>query len=1460
MQNSPISDRILYILCEHYANPFSNEFDLKKITEEFGEEVSENEEETLKFIFICNRTFKEIQDHFSQVFSELNLTQTELIDFLHKALNKNSLDLAPMIVEQMMGNKKTSFHIGDLNFTKFLFENGNEGPIQQIFELGGDILNLLISAVNNWDSNLHKISPMIMHTEEELGRIFSYLWNPSNILLNMQSAYRVLIFENGQIENNDNFKSLKITTGNKWLRILRLASEIRTENNLSEYLYPLLELYKKINPNKIGIKNYKSINGLITLTSSLKKESSSRAFANASLMTRYYHYDSEKLKYYNDLTLIDINEILIQIVDFVSFIYRQSVEKGNNSSIYDTPSKIKKIHLIEYLKVCTDYDKGLIDKVLSSLSSKDKTPNLWRKPFYEIGDNLYFSIVTLNSPNYSILYEGILIEAGYFPEKNELLLIKTIEEELDEEQIEYKFNKIDFGELQDEHNDYENNLIYELNDYYLFIQAKSYTHPFESDEIDVVIKDIGKTTFQILDKLKFLSKKFNDKPILPIIVSNYNTFTSLSINNISIIDLQLLKNYFLTGSFRRGQISFEKDIKIQREYARIEYYKGEKEFNNNFLNFIANPTPLSTINERLCWKETVITPPKFSPKITVDSIDQISTDDNIHNHLNVLENTLNNKYYYDRDCRTKELYDSSISYSLTNVLHLIAFGDYELSKTKIDLYDILQKYRIEGFGHILISLNDAIGNISYSKIKKDKTFNMSSLKEPDEALKLYSKIFEDNDSPKHIRLNGYEIKKDLFSKNEEKKLISLALSVLSTLGPHNISDERFEDYFLQLAIMKGFKTKYQLNFEFYAACDNLMDTLNFNNKYQRARNFGEEILTIAIDENDHHYGWGILFRCFTYQNSVFEASIYGALYFTSLSRVGVMKYSIITELLYNALKFFRNFKLYDMLEDINKVINEIRLKKYDEQKFKLSYYLSSIYIIKSKPQIFDESLQYLEENFKDIISFDEKGILPWLNYLYNIKRHKDSGFKEFNKPIEKLIERLESLTDSDKVDKLKSNHFGDKESSKIKLINSLIGVLETNTISDFKFEVKHLEVRTNILLPEAIKDNDVDSILLSGIVLNDNSLTYNNKYFSQNTVVRVTPESNKELENKLNNYKYYLVNSIVIEDKQLFVWLFNIHKKVYVLTINNTKDINIKELCEWDYDLMNNWIESKDNFYFDSSKYFDISEQESKYSELLKSLCFSNLELNNSFDEILFTSSIELSEFPANLIINNEDFISSQTAISNVISAEWYIQNGKEFVLKNNFSSTAWIPIDDGDIPINLSFSRFEPILKEAKVEIITSRNILKQIKTDVNIFLAHGELGFKSFKGIYTNHNSESAILYPKELFGKGEIAILFICNSGVSNEDFFANGVTSLCYDILDLGYKAVVAPFWRLDTTIPSYWYEEFINCFKEGYKLSEAVYIANLSLADYKEDISNGFVVPEGKLAMHIYGNPNIKIKL
>lgn len=1457
MKKSPISDRIIFVLHQNYAKPFSKNFNLKKTVKEFGENVTNEEEEVLKFIVICNQYYTEIKKNTIEVFIRLNLTKIEIIDFLHRAINKHLIEIQPKILSQFLDGNDAA-HNDNIEFSKFNQENGSEINVQQIIEIGGDILSFLISCVNEWKPSNELLSPSIGFSDEKFWQLFGYLWYNTNILLNIESSYEILIFENGNIKSNPNFDEFKITTNLKWIKILTQTADIRTRSNLNETSYYLSGIYTKAYKEKLGAKSLSIENGFLNITKGIVKENAIKLSADANIFVRFYHYEREKIKYYDDLTLMDINEVLILIVDFINLISKKlSVKNDDLLSIYDTPSRIKKRDLIQFLIECTDYERVTLERIISAISSSDRKPYLWRKPFYEINNTLYFCLVTLNAPNYSLLVEELISDAGYSTNDSENLLKIFIENELKEERIKYYFNNIDLNTIVSDLIDLTNNLLYELKDYYILIEPLCYNHPIESEEIDDVIKKIGNRTYDLADKVKFLNSKINDKGIIPLMVSNHNALSSLCINNITIFDFQLFKNYFFTGEFRNVQIAFNKNKKIEKEISRIEYYKDEKEFNSNFINFLSSPIPIVSIFQKMIWKEVQVTPDDINIKITVDTIDQIESSDDIYNRLRVLDNALNNKYYYDHDKRKNELYDNSISYSLSNILMSIAFGDYELSKSKIELYTIIKKAKVEGFSHMIYALTNTFSNISYTKVKKDKMFKDIEF-EQDEIFPLLSKIFK-KDGHNEIRLYDFRIKEGLFTKSEEKKLISAALNVLTVLGPKSLADGDFESMFMQIAIIKGFKLKYSLDYEFYAVCNNMVDSLNFNGKYQRARNFSEEVLLISKEEKKHHYGWGILFKCFTYQKNNVEAVIYGALYFTSLLRFSDFKYSIITDSLYNALKFFREFHLHKMMDSVNEILDHIKLKKYDEQKFKLSYYLGRFQTLKDLPDTIDESLVYLQSNLNQIVSFDEKGILPWLNYLYNLKRYKDSGVKEFNKPIEDFIKKLEGELKSDCYKSIKQRHFGSIKENKQNIINSLIGVFETNTSNDFEFEIKHLELPVKLLLTDAIKQTDIESILLSGLVLNDNTLTYDDKYFESNTTTRATLEVCDETKQRLSNYYDYITNNLKLLKNQVFIWVFSHNNVFYLIILTDDNKVSLKELTNWSYANMRAWIKQKENFYFDSKNYFDLTEQEEAYKNSLNTLSFCDLELEIGYDEILFSSSLDLTQFPSNLIINKKDFISSKVPLTNVISAEWLIKNGKEYFLQKDFSSTAWIPIEDGDIPINSSFNKLKPILDHNGTKIIESRNFSESIDSDINIFLAHGEIGFNNFRAIYTNHDSESAILNVNDLFGKGEIAILFICNSGLTNEDIFANSVTSLCYDILKLGYKAVIAPFWRLDITIPSYWLDVFFNKFREGCTISTAVHLANAELAVYKDEISNAFYVPEGRLAMHLYGNPNLKIK-
>ena len=115
------------------------------------------------------------------------------------------------------------------------------------------------------------------------------------------------------------------------------------------------------------------------------------------------------------------------------------------------------------------------------------------------------------------------------------------------------------------------------------------------------------------------------------------------------------------------------------------------------------------------------------------------------------------------------------------------------------------------------------------------------------------------------------------------------------------------------------------------------------------------------------------------------------------------------------------------------------------------------------------------------------------------------------------------------------------------------------------------------------------------------------------------------------------------------------------------------------------------------------------------------------------------------------------------------------------------------------------------------------------------------------------------QKVFGNGVIAILFICNTGNASDELYSNNIVSFAAELLKNNYKAVIAPFWKLDVTIPSIWLQEFLKTFQEGYSVNKSVYFANKEIAKYQESISNSFYAVEGQLAMHLYGNPNIYIE-
>ncbi|WP_423740504.1 hypothetical protein [Flavobacterium columnare] len=1425
-------------------NPFSFEFKTDEILQKIDfQSINKENQDFINFSIECNNIYVKSVDKILSVFSTFSNKQ-EILDFIYNSINGIHLKAYSDIFKQPLEGETLSVNTESLAFIKYNNNENIEIYAKDILERGGDILNILIFIVENYLESRQVVKKCLPEEEKN----FYVIWYFASNIYSFRSFYEILSEERGSILIEEEFNRTKITISEEFKKIKTFitTSDIRDRNHINEYRTFTHKHNKNFNFIKNNILDLEIVEGNIC---NIKFKKSNEKGENEALdFSRYLKTDKYVeniiLSYFDNLKLIDIYQIIV----YVERIINHQIRKHLNTENYSLAYKIKKQELIDALFYLSSIEKDTIAKVVDAITEKDKTPYFWRKPLFCFEDTIYLSFSLLSSPNVDLLLESIFeyvnvkIEDQIVYFKNELIEGLNIDNG-------YKFDLIESHEKG-----FENNIIYELRDYLLLIEVVLLEKmPIESSEIAFSLDYINEHIERIPEKIEFLKKSNDTKSVLPIVIINYSLFSGMLFNGVSIFDKRLLKNYFVTGEFQRARINYNSKNKNAFIYNKFRYYENEDEFNDVFINFQYNPLPVVEIINKLYWKEVPVFPNSDLMQLHIDVCDYVDENENIGTKIHQLNSVLKQQYYNSYDENENRKIDKAIQYYLTDIFNLLAHGKYDFSLNRFEVSKSFQKINIRGFAHLIHYFTNTLNELGGIKIKSTKTFNPVKF-ESDNVLKLIDKLIGDKSL---IRIS--EFKSDsIFTKTEEKQIITFNLRVLSSVTITRYSPEDFQNFLLSLSIIKSFKEKYSLHFEFYSAVNNIISALNFNNHYQTARNLSEEILLISIQEKKVYRGWGILFLCSEQQKNIFDASVYGCLYITSLSIEENLTYSEIVEVFFNILKFSRNIYSSHLIKSVFNFLKSIKLKDYDDQKIHLSYYLSAFLNtnIKNRDSLIEDSFTYFEKNTNKIIKYKEKGVLPWLNYFYNIKRLINDGFVNIKFDVDKFVELLESKVNQEYFSPIKEKHFSD-ENLKNNFIEAIKKSLNTISFSDYTFENQNFELDMHNLTKQGIKNNDFESILLSGLIANDIRLIYKNSYFEKNTVVPLMQDNNDL--SFVDNYLEFIKSKIKIKKNQLYVYLFESNKEVYYLLTNSGGDFLIRKSKNWNIDKMNMWLKNKENFYFNSKNYFDISEQEIAYDKLLDDLSYTDLELNSEYDEILISTSLDLINYPINLIIDNGDFLGSKCKLTNVILLEWFIENSEEFIIKNDFTATCWVPLEAADPAISYGYEKLKPVLEVNNIKTITSVD-LESIDSNINIFFAHGELNGSSFKAIYESQENYSAIISNKALFGIGDVAILFVCHSGKMDKNFFSNSVISLVHEIIELGYKSVIAPCWGLEVTIPEFWFDEFIKKFKTGVYISEAVFYANNELAKYKESNSNAYYVAEGRLAMHLYGNPNIKIDI
>lgn len=1469
-----ISDRIYQIIKnEQFADPFSFEFNETKLNEEFGNTTNEDEVSALKFLIICNKIASDIYKNIFLLFNELKFSHKELREFCFIMVNKYYLDLTPKILEQ--AQKDFTHEADKFAFDKFANEGGQEVNLQFAIEIGGDILTALINLSYKWNTDEVEFNKLTNFQLDKHDKIFNLLWSYALTFINLRdSAYQTLKYENGKIIFRSN-SEIKVESGLNTIQFLKSAGLLRANNNIRESFSSFMQYYADAFKKRKGVENFK-LKGNILFPIKGVSDSLIKARADSNLALFYPHFTEDKLDFFDGLRLYDLLDLLVLIEECIEKLNTKNITEYFEKRFEEVPIKFEEVELVNFLVDVSGFQISTVRRFLASITAEPQQPYFWREPLFKVDDYFYFSLSAIAAPNHALFLDKWTRMSGFSLEKKELKFIQFIRNKLSELKISYQFNLIDISKLKLNEETFQNNVLIETSSLLILLEAKLFDFPIEPSEVDAVLIYLGNATYNIEEKAKEILVNFDgQKELVKIIISNYTRFSGLVINNIPIVDLTLFQNYIEVGKFRRTAITFHKGKPVENDLGILPYYRTEEEFNSNLKSFFLDPIPVRTVLNKLYLKEISITPDFLTPKFYTDSIDYIPDSEIMEFQMGHLGGLLNYEYYSEPENKqVKNALDQSIVFRLSEIFGKMAYSSYESYQDRLELYHRVSKTKMLGFSHLAFYILKTLEKLNGKEIVKNENF-ISVEYDPEEVFNLFltGKIFE----IEKLHLLEFKIKDGTFTEIEERKIISFAINALSGQTQEYFTDDFLNASMYSLALLSGLSHKYDVDFEFYTACSNVIDALNHIHKYQSARDFAEEILMLSIKNKKHSHGWNILFKCYTNQKNTFDASINGCLFLSSLIVLPEISNFLAVDALYGALKFFRNFGLTKFAKYTYDSLQHFDLTDYDRQKIALSYFNSFLLKeVNPDENIFDLVVDYIEGNIDKIISLGDQGAIPWLVYLYNIERLKSIYQIKYHREIKKYIDKFESSIGKESVSRIRIKVLGSNDDPKELLIAALLNTFETRNVQDFVHETQHLSLVAINLLQSAIPKNDIDGILLSGLVINDQTLTFKETPVEPGSTSPVFKPENSELKLRLSNYKYYLLSKIKLEPDQTLLWLFENLGMVFGITLSHKKEFSLYQLTNWSLKKTKGLLKGINNFYFNAKKDstgnarclfsnprgehdYNNLVQEEDYNNLLQELSFTKLPFNIDSGEVLIYSSIEMTTYPHNLIEYGNDFIAAQKKICNIISIERFIVNSQRITLRRNYSSSAWIPTDDQEPVISWGYSILNSTFNRMGTKVFTSTYPKELITTDLNIFLAHGVTDGSGFKAVYTNHESKKGIVYPYSVFGKGKIAILFICNAGSSHDALFSNSVVSFSNELLKSGYISVVAPFWPFDVMMSKIWLDEFLTIFNQGFSINEAVWSANKRLTKYDETISNSFNAPAGCLAMHLYGNPNVFVE-
>ena len=1477
-------------------NPFSHDFDPHKTTGIIDAAIEEHYKGLVEYdadgaklaggLNELNHLYLELYGKIRDLLSQTGLSTAELIAMTIATANFSYLNL---LAEQ---GRQAGEHNGEIDemsrFVKGDFKNMN-GTSVGATDVSDSINDSAVEVINILSEANFEQREGVRLANGKLTTLVMNAIQTASILDGLKENFNECIYETATIKAEaDSILIAKLPE--IYFKIMQ-ANRLRQQNQSMEYTLTGLEFPES------GLKkpNYKIEQGKVILIKSDQPDQQRiETYVLSQVVTFNDHLLRAKLENYEHYRVNDIVRLITLLKIYFNSIDGPEITKSASETqdCNAIPYKIEKAALSDFLQVQSGFDKNFVERFLESMSQPlGPDTDIWLKPLIQNGDDYLFLLGSLGGGHLTCQFDS-LIDSFLNPATQKSLLRENVKQDMNGNKNTLKFidTQAISAELQN-----EGLLVFQLLKQLLVIEVIPTKIPLNSQATSdqmVKIMDRCDALDQNCEAIKKNIKQLTGVENLTVrglLLTNHAIFSGIGVGSYPVMDKILLSNYVNTGKYARA-IIITGDDQIQNDtLASYPYYHDDESFDKNLLSFMYHPAPVTEILRNLQIKNFQLIPAGLHPIVFTQHAELRPLRNSIDDLVKELEDTLKQLYYfqtdYDKKPEGKQFIEDRILF-LTPLTFSFFAIDRKNRESRMVLLENFKKVGFDGMIYLVTSLDRSLIQLTKKKFieSKEVVYASTDHEKARQQMDELADHLKGDGSPLLISPSTFEPLHKLNDADRDN-LVAHLINAISAFEPAIYSDEQFDALLLYLTLTAGLGHGLErFEKDIYSSFLNVIDLLNHNGHHQRARDIAEEALAYSFKyETVPVLGWLALFKCFTAQRNVLDAAFYGCAYLSALYAKPAIPLHQVFDGFYNSMLFYRNFGFSAIVDRIYRALAQLPLDTYELQKLNLSYLNSKIGNSESLGEAMEIAQQFLDKHILDIMKHGQQGAIPWTALIYNMVNAENLGLVTVSAALKIYLAEFEKQIDETTLNNLKGQFFPNEDTSYPLLKDAIVKSFETRYATDFAAEVTKLELLANNVANMAVNSEDVAKLLLSGFVINDQSLVFHN---GLRDLMPSFDDKQISPADFVEDYGQHLLANIPLRDGQVLIWLFEYAGNVAMLAINSDRDTKIIPLPDWNMKEMKKWIDQLPEYLFDDKNGNPINFQEQEYVEDLKKLAFSRITIPFPFKELLVAFSLEMASFPPNLLEvsaeqyemskmetheapveeyvmnNNYDFVGYHKPITNIISLEYLAVHGDILRKKpEEMTLACWVPTVDGDMPLYIAENKLKPVLVE-KYGVTIQNSVYPKppLSANINFFVAHGYKTVMGFRSVHTRQQDEGHALVNDtgvaHVFGTGFIAVVFICDSGAVTKDLYKQQLNSFVNEVLSLGYKAVVAPSWKYNPLMTGIWTEVFLESMQSGQSVSFAVQAANHSAAKNGFDPPVGFYAPNGWAAMHLYGNPNL----